>query len=170
MKYKKVQLKDIADIVMGQSPKSQFYNTDGKGIPFLQGVRTFGENYPIIDTYTTSFNREANVGEILFSVRAPVGRVNWATKRIAIGRGLAAIRVKERYSPNYLYYLFKKIGEHLDSLATGTVFTSINKKELSELSIDIPASVVDQERVANYLKKIDLKIEKNNQINDNLAV
>lgn len=168
MKYKKVQLKDIADIVMGQSPKSQFYNTDGKGIPFLQGVRTFGENYPIIDTYTTSFNREANVGEILFSVRAPVGRVNWATKRIAIGRGLAAIRVKERYSPNYLYYLFKKIGEHLDSLATGTVFTSINKKELSELSIDIPASVVDQERVANYLKKIDLKIEKNNQINDNL--
>lgn len=169
MKYKKVQLKDIADIVMGQSPKSQFYNTDGKGIPFLQGVRTFGENYPIIDTYTTSFNREANVGEILFSVRAPVGRVNWATKRIAIGRGLAAIRVKERYSPNYLYYLFKKIGEHLDSLATGTVFTSINKKELSELSIDIPASVVDQERVANYLKKIDLKIEKNNQINDNLT-
>ena len=169
MKYKKVQLKDIADIVMGQSPKSQFYNTDGKGIPFLQGVRTFGENYPIIDTYTTSFNREANVGEILFSVRAPVGRVNWATKRIAIGRGLAAIRVKERYSPNYLYYLFKKIGEHLDSLATGTVFTSINKKELSELSIDIPASVVDQERVANYLKKIDLKIEKNNQINDNLS-
>ena len=168
MKYKKVQLKDIADIVMGQSPKSQFYNTDGKGIPFLQGVRTFGENYPIIDTYTTSFNREANVGEILFSVIAPVGRVNWATKRIAIGRGLAAIRVKERYSPNYLYYLFKKIGEHLDSLATGTVFTSINKKELSELSIDIPASVVDQERVANYLKKIDLKIEKNNQINDNL--
>ena len=169
MKYKKVQLKDIADIVMGQSPKSQFYNTDGKGIPFLQGVRTFGENYPIIDTYTTSFNREANVGEILFSVRAPVGRVNWATKRIAIGRGLAAIRVKERYSPNYLYYLFKKIGEHLDSLATGTVFTSINKKELSELSLDIPASVVDQERVANYLKKIDLKIEKNNQINDNLS-
>ena len=57
MKYKKVQLKDIADIVMGQSPTSQFYNTDGKGIPFLQGVRTFGENYPIIDTYTTSFNR-----------------------------------------------------------------------------------------------------------------
>ena len=54
-------------------------------------------------------------------------------------------------------------------MATGTVFTSINKKELSELSIDIPASVVDQERVANYLKKIDLKIEKNNQISDNLA-
>ena len=55
MKYKKVKLKDIADIVMGQSPKSQFYNTDGKGIPFLQGVRTFGENYPIV-IVAKSFN------------------------------------------------------------------------------------------------------------------
>ena len=54
MKYKKIQLKDVADIVMGQSPKSVFYNTNGNGTPFLQGVRTFGENYPQIDTWTTS--------------------------------------------------------------------------------------------------------------------
>ena len=169
MKYKTVQLKNMADIVMGQSPKSKFYNTEGKGVPFLQGVRTFGENYPMVDTYTTSFNRKANAGEILFSVRAPVGRVNWANQDIAIGRGLAAIKVKEGYSKDYLYYLFKKIGDHLDALATGTVFTSINKKELGELGLNVPVNLADQEQMANYLKTIDLKIENNNRINDNLA-
>lgn len=168
MKYRTVKLKEIADIVMGQSPKSDFYNTDGVGTPFLQGVRTFGDNYPIIDTYTTSFNREASAGQILFSVRAPVGRVNWATQNIAIGRGLAAIKVKSGYSKDYLYYLFKKIGSRLDSLSTGTVFTSINKKELEELSLKIPSELTNQERIANYLKKLDLKIDLNNQINDNL--
>ncbi|MEK1358882.1 hypothetical protein HCY92_06505 [Limosilactobacillus fermentum] len=168
MKYKTVKLKEIADIVMGQSPKSDFYNTDGMGTPFLQGVRTFGDNYPIIDTYTTLFNREASAGQILFSVRAPVGRVNWATQNIAIGRGLAAIKVKSGYSKDYLYYLFKRIGSRLDSLSTGTVFTSINKKELEELSLNIPIELTNQERIANYLKRLDLKIDLNNQINANL--
>ncbi|WP_295731049.1 restriction endonuclease subunit S [uncultured Limosilactobacillus sp.] len=169
MRYRNVYLKDIAEIVMGQSPKSTFYNNEGDGMPFLQGVRTFGENYPQIDTYTTAFNRVASSGEILFSVRAPVGRVNWANQKIAIGRGLASIKVKNGYSKEYLYYFFKRIGDHLDSIATGTVFTSINKKELEELKIKIPVELCDQKRIARYLRKIDLKIEKNNQINDNLA-
>ena len=168
MKYKNIQLKDVADIVMGQSPKSVFYNTNGNGIPFLQGVRTFGENYPQIDTWTTSYNRKAKSGEILFSVRAPVGRVNWANQDLAVGRGLATLKIKSGYSKEYLYYLFKKIGSHLDSLATGTVFTSINKKELEALELKIPVNLSDQEKIAGYLQKIDQEIELNNQINDNL--
>ena len=170
MKYKNIQLKDVADIVMGQSPKSVFYNTDGKGIPFLQGVRTFGENYPQIDTWTTSYNRKAKSGEILFSVRAPVGRVNWANQDLAVGRGLATLKIKSGYSKEYLYYLFKKIGSHLNSLATGTVFTSINKKELEALELKIPVNLSDQEKIASYLQKIDQEIELNNQINDNLVI
>lgn len=168
MKYKKIQLKDVADIVMGQSPKSVFYNTNGNGTPFLQGVRTFGENYPQIDTWTTSYNRKAKSGEILFSVRAPVGRVNWANQDLAVGRGLAALKIKSGYSKEYLYYLFKKIGGQLDSLATGTVFTSINKKELEAIELKIPVNLSDQEKIADYLQKIDQEIELNNQINDNL--
>lgn len=168
MEYKKIQLKDVAGIVMGQSPKSVFYNTNGNGIPFLQGVRTFGENYPQIDTWTTSYNRKAKSGEILFSVRAPVGRVNWANQDLAVGRGLAALKIKSGYSKEYLYYLFKKIGGQLDSLATGTVFTSINKKELEAIELKIPVNLSDQEKIADYLQKIDQEIELNNQINDNL--
>ena len=106
MKFKEYLLKDIATITMGQSPKSQFYNEDGKGIEFLQGVRTFGEDFPYFDTYTTKYNRLAYKNSILFSVRAPVGRVNWATKNIAIGRGVASISVKNMVYDRYVYYYF----------------------------------------------------------------
>ena len=112
MKYKSIQLKEIADIIMGQSPKSIFYNNSGIGLPFLQGVRTFGEDYPKIDTYTTRFKTIANQGDILFSVRAPVGKINWANQEISLGRGLACIRVKPGYSKEYLYY-YLNLNSHL---------------------------------------------------------
>lgn len=168
MKFKEYLLKDIATITMGQSPKSQFYNEDGKGIEFLQGVRTFGEDFPYFDTYTTKYNRLAHKNSILFSVRAPVGRVNWATKNIAIGRGVASISVKDMVYDRYVYYFFKKMGSFYDKKATGTVFTSINKKELESLKIKIPASYEDQKRVADRLAILDRKIHLNQQLNANL--
>jgi len=81
----KFKLSDVANMTMGQSPKSEFFNDTATGEPFLQGVRTFGRLYPTIDTYTTEYNRLATQGSILFSVRAPVGQLNWANKDIAIG-------------------------------------------------------------------------------------
>lgn len=168
MKYRKVYLKDIAEITMGQSPKSDFYNKIGVGVEFLQGIRTFGENFPTFDTYTTEFKREAKKGEILFSVRAPVGTVNWADREIAIGRGLAAIKINSGVDTNYIYYYFKKIGKLLDSKADGTVFTSINKKSLENLELKIPASFVDQRKIGNEMAVLDSRIELNQKINDNL--
>lgn len=169
MKFKEYLLKDIATITMGQSPKSQFYNEDGKGIEFLQGVRTFGEDFPYFDTYTTKYNRLAYKNSILFSVRAPVGRVNWATKNIAIGRGVASISVKNMVYDRYVYYYFKKMGSFYDKKATGTVFTSINKKELESLKIKVPASYDDQKRIADRLATLDRKIHLNQQLNANLT-
>lgn len=168
MKFKEYLLKDIATITMGQSPKSQFYNEDGKGIEFLQGVRTFGEDFPYFDTYTTKYNRLAYRNSILFSVRAPVGRVNWATKNIAIGRGVASISVKNMVYDRYVYYYFKKMGSFYDKKATGTVFTSINKKELESLKIKVPVSYDDQKRIADRLATLDRKIHLNQQLNANL--
>src|SRR5699024_10706514 len=161
-------LKDIATITMGQSPKSQFYNEDGKGIEFLQGVRTFGEDFPYFDTYTTKYNRLAHENSILFSVRAPVGRVNWATKNIAIGRGVASISVRDMAYDRYVYYYFKKMGSLYEKKATGTVFTSITKKELESLKIRIPASYDDQKMIADRLAILDRKIHLNQQLNANL--
>lgn len=169
MKYKTMKLGEVANVTMGQSPKSQFYNQVGQGIEFLQGVRTFGNNYPKYDTYTTEYKKEAHEGDILFSVRAPVGEINWADRTVAIGRGLASIEAKDGYSSKYLYYYLKKIGPRLDSKATGTVFTSINRNELLDIDIIIPENLEDQERLGNRLFILDKKIELNNKINTNLT-
>jgi len=168
MKYKNIKLGEAAEITMGQSPKSTYYNKEGMGIPFIQGVSTFGDNFPRIETYTTEYNKEAQKGDLLFSVRAPVGRINVANQTIAIGRGLASLKVKKGYSKSYIYYLFKKIGNQLDSIGSGTVFSSINKKELINLKIRVPEKLHDQCKIADRLRKIDEEIEINNQINDNL--
>lgn len=79
-------------LIMGQSPKSEFYNTTGDGLPFHQGVTNFGVRFPTHKTFCSVSERIANKGDILFSVRAPVGRINIADKKLIIGRGLAAIK------------------------------------------------------------------------------
>ena len=168
MKFKEYLLKDIATITMGQSPKSQFYNEDGKGIEFLQGVRTFGEDFPYFDTYTTKYNRLAYKNSILFSVRAPVGRVNWATKNIAIGRGVASISVKNMVYDRYVYYYFKKWDLFMIKKRRVQFLLQLIKKELESLKIKIPASYDDQKRIADRLATLDRKIHLNQQLNANL--
>ena len=106
-------LSDIAEVVMGQSPKSEFYNKNNEGLPFHQGVANFGERFILDDIYTTSFNRTAKVNSILFSVRAPVGRINITKNKIAIGRGLAAINHKESYQI-FLDYQFFLLYQRFD--------------------------------------------------------
>lgn len=169
MKYKEMKLGDVAEINMGQSPNSKYFNSDGKGIEFLQGIRTFGENYPFFDTYTTQYNKISEKGDILFSVRAPVGKINWSDRKIAIGRGLAALKVLPNFSSKYVYYFLKKIGSQINSISSGTVFSSINKKELANVKILIPDSLKDQEYIGTRLALLDKKIELNNRINDNLV-
>ena len=87
-----VKLKEIVVIIIGQSPKSEFYNDTGDGLPFHQGITNFGDRYPIDRMYCTVQNRIAEAEDILFSVRAPVGRINIEDKKIVIGCGLCAIR------------------------------------------------------------------------------
>jgi len=87
-------LNELAFMTMGQSPKSEFYNDLGEGLPFHQGVTNFGQRFVIHKHYCTSLNRIAESSDILFSVRAPVGRLNFTREKIVIGRGLASLRSK----------------------------------------------------------------------------
>ena len=104
--WKECKLGDIAEINMGQSPKSEFYNQDKIGLPFLQGNRTFGLKYPYFDTYCSEPTKIAKHGEILFSVRAPVGDINIANDEICIGRGLCSINSKDKNN-EFLYCFFR---------------------------------------------------------------
>lgn len=122
-------LSQIADVVMGQSPKSEFYNQDQQGLPFHQGVGSYGTRFVIDTTYSTSFTRIAEAGSILFSVRAPVGRLNITKNKIVIGRGLAAINHRSGMQ-SYLFYLLKERFFKDNIIGNGAIFASISKDEL----------------------------------------
>lgn len=134
-----VKLKDICSITMGQSPKSFYYNKNGNGIPFMQGCTTFGRIFPHIDTWTTSYNKVANINDILFTVRAPVGDINIADNKIAIGRGLAALKPIS-VSYKYLYYLLLFNKNLFTNNSSGTVYDSINKTTLEDITLNIHSS------------------------------
>jgi type I restriction enzyme S subunit len=156
--WKKVKLGEVAEIKMGQSPKSEFYNMEGKGLPFLQGNKTFGYRYPQIDMYCSNPIKVANKGEILFSVRAPVGDINIANQDICIGRGLASLKLKNNQNL-FLYYLLHYTREEILHSESGTVFGSISKKDLENLEILIPEDKNEQKAISGILSSLDDKID-----------
>ncbi|SUB78919.1 EcoKI restriction-modification system protein HsdS [Segatella buccae] len=133
---------DIANITMGQSPDGSSYNETGKGEIFYQGSTDFGIRFPSVRMYTTSPTRYAKQGDILMSVRAPVGAVNIANSDCCIGRGLSAINSMIG-SITYVYYVVHYLKVRFDNLNTaGTTFGSITKDELFNLPVVVPSNDV----------------------------
>lgn len=135
--WEEKQLSDFADVVMGQSPKSEFYNREKRGLPFHQGVGSYGDRFVKDETYSTAYTRVAEAGSILFSVRAPVGRLNLTKHRVVIGRGLSAINHKDGLQ-SFLYYLLKGRFFKDNIIGNGSIFASINKEELLSQAFLIP--------------------------------
>lgn len=133
-----VKLKDICRLIMGQSPKSEFYNYDGEGLPFHQGVKDFGFRFPENNTWSTEGNRIAEKDSILFSVRAPVGRLNVAIEKIVLGRGLAAINHKDGLNSLLLYQL-QSIFFRDNLMGGGTIFNSVTKKDIEGIKLVQPS-------------------------------
>lgn len=163
----KCLLGEIAEVTMGQSPKSEYYNNDGNGIPFLQGNRTFGRRYPTFDTYTTLATKMAKAGDVIMSVRAPVGDLNFTPADMCLGRGVCSIRMNNG-NQDYLYYLLKYNMPLLLNKESGTVFGSVNRNDIIGLEIEIEEDANKQREIARYLSMLDDKIEENEEINSNL--
>ena len=163
----KCKLEEIVDVTMGQSPKSEYYNTEKNGYPFLQGNRTFGFKYPTFDTYTTVMTKFAKAGDVIMSVRAPVGALNITPVDMCLGRGVCSLRMKNG-NQSFLFYMMKYYVSHLIKKESGTVFGSVNRNDINGLEVDIPEDVEEQKKIARYLEMIDDKIELNNAINNNL--
>lgn len=133
-------LSDIATITMGQSPSGSSYNEDSVGEVFYQGRAEFGFRFPTRRLFTTEPKRMAEPGDVLLSVRAPVGDLNVAYEKCCIGRGLGAIHSKTGDSSFMLYTMFA-LKPQLDVFnGEGTVFGSINRDGLSNLPVNIPSS------------------------------
>lgn len=129
-------LSDVAEITMGQSPAGSSYNEDGVGTVFYQGRAEFGWRYPSQRLSTTEPKRMARRGDVLMSVRAPVGDLNIAFEDCCIGRGLAAIHSEH---PSFCLYLMRSLHSKLDAFnGEGTVFGSINGRALKSLPIALP--------------------------------
>ena len=153
-------LGDIMNITMGQSPPGKSYNNNGDGVVFYQGRADFGLRYPNMRLFTTDPKRFAKVGDVLLTVRAPVGDVNQASERCCIGRGLAAISSRMGAVSFCYYYCRQLKADFLEYNSEGTVFGSINSKQLKALKLKIPP--IDLvEKFENEVTVIDKTIKLN---------
>jgi type I restriction enzyme M protein len=144
-----VQLGEVAEIIAGQSPPGESYNETGTGTPFYQGKTEFGEVFIGDPTaWTINPQRFAEAGDILISVRAPVGPVNIATQRMCIGRGLAAIKpAEDKLMSSYAFYFLRSQEKHIKGDA-GAVFPSINRSDIQKIQIPLPPLEVQKKIVA----------------------
>lgn len=151
------KLKEIALLTMGQSPESKYYNLDGKGLAFHQGVTGFGNLYPEDRVYSTSGDRYAEKGDLLFSVRAPVGKMNIANKKIILGRGLSAIRSKQNLQTLLIIMFLNKFTSG-DMIGNGAVYKSVNRMEIENLTFmypDIEIARIFEQLVELYFSEIE---------------
>ena len=153
-KFGFVELKDVCNINMGQSPDSDSYNDNEDGIPFFQGNADFGEKYPTTRKWCNAPTKIAHAEDILISVRAPIGALNYAKEECCIGRGLAAITPnQDKVSSEFIYWLLKGKHKELNLQGTGSTFKAISRKVLEKIKVpDI--ELKKQTELAGNLEKV----------------
>ncbi|MAB23362.1 MAG: restriction endonuclease subunit S [Pseudomonadales bacterium] len=159
MSWSNHKLGDYCEVIAGQSPEGKYYNDSGDGLPFYQGKKEFGDRYiGVPQKWTTKVTKKAKAGDILMSVRAPVGPINFSTENICIGRGLAAIRPSDKLDKDFLfYYLLSKQDEIQGS--EGAVFASINKSQIEGLNL-LYVGLEEQKRIVAILDQAFADIDK----------
>jgi type I restriction enzyme S subunit len=147
-------LDEIADVIMGQSPDGKSYNQEGKGLPFMQGSAEFGEHNPVPEKWCSDPKKIAEPGDLLLSVRAPVGDTNFADQRIAIGRGLSIIRANKGSLTEFIRLAIQlNVAELIASSGSG-MFASITGKNLKEFKVNLPP-LPEQKRIVEIVNTID---------------
>lgn len=157
--WKVKKIKDVCQVIAGQSPESKYYNKIGDGFPFYQGKKEFTDKFigkPT--TWTTKVTKKAQKGDILMSVRAPVGPVNFSGEDICIGRGLAAIRASDLVDKEYLFYFLQKNENEIVGNA-GAVFNSINKAQIENIIIPVPP-LLEQQQIVVLIEEAFEAIDK----------
>ena len=144
----------IAEVVMGQSPDGKTYNQDGKGLPFMQGSAEFGEHNPAPEKWCSDPKKVAEPGDLLLSVRAPVGDTNFADQRIAVGRGLSIIRANKESRTEFIRLVIQwNVTELIASSGSG-MFASITGKNLKKFKVNLPP-LPEQNRIVDIVNTID---------------
>src|SRR3989339_1881231 len=153
------KLADIAEIIAGQSPPSSTYNKNGIGLPFFQGKADFGKVNPKVRVWCDAPQKTAEPGDILISVRAPVGPTNICDTKACIGRGLSAIRVNHNIKNEYLLAYLRANESRIASIGKGSTFKAITQKDLQNLQIPVP-SIEEQTKFIKTYNLSNSLIEK----------
>jgi len=156
-------IKRVASLNMGQSPSSSDCNDKGDGIPFYQGNADFGSKNPVTRNWTTNPTKIAKAGDILMSVRAPVGEFNFADKQCCIGRGLCAFTAKPETDSLCLYFLLKALLPRLLRVQQGSTFQAVNRSDIDTFFLPLPP-LPEQNKIAQILSTVDETIEKTDYI------
>jgi type I restriction enzyme, S subunit len=161
-----VTIGDSCEVIAGQSPAGEYYNQENIGLPFYQGKKEFGEKFiSAPQIWTRKTTKEAECGDILMSVRAPVGPINFAVEKICIGRGLAAIRAGAKIDRYFLFYCLLSKQNEING-NEGAVFASINKKQIESIKFWCP-SLIEQKRIVSIVDEafeaIDIAIDNTKQ-------
>lgn len=152
--WRGVSISDIAEISMGQSPNSSNYNKSGEGLPLVQGNADIYKRETIIRNYTSEITKRADLGDLILSVRAPVGEVAIASFDCCIGRGVCSLK----YPNNYLYHWLVFFEDKWEQFSKGSTFDSINSEDLKKIELIIPNSN-EQIAIAEILSDMDSELE-----------
>lgn len=162
--WPRVRLGEVCNINMGQSPESSTYNSSSEGLPFYQGNADFGTIHPKPRVWCSAPVKIAKAGDLLISVRAPIGALNFANERCCIGRGLAALSALPNIEYGFLYYALKSKVAELNAKGTGSTFKAINKRALSAISIVLPPLTIQWRIAANLDRLCDIVAKRKNQL------
>lgn len=155
MIWRSPKISHTVSIQMGQSPPSEYYNSDGIGLPFFQGKADFTERIPRVRKWCSQPIRIAREGDILLSVRAPVGPTNIAPSECCIGRGLAGLRaIDSLMLQQYLWYYMKYAEPTLSSKGQGGIFSAVSRCDIGSLSIPLPP-LSEQRKIVDILEQAD---------------
>jgi type I restriction enzyme, S subunit len=148
------RLGDVTEIMMGQSPSSSNYNTTGTGLPLIQGNADIYNRKTIKRIFTTQITKRGKSGDILMSVRAPVGEVSRAVFDVCLGRGVCAIRFDNDFMYHCLIYLEPTWAKH----SKGSTFDSVNSADVKAFEIHLPATLPEQTAIASVLTEMDTEL------------
>ena len=161
-------INDIAEVVMGQSPKGEECNSKGLGLPLLNGPTEFTSRSPIPVQFTEGGKKFAEPDDILFCVRgSTTGRMNYADQRYVIGRGIAAIRGKNGYPTPYVRAVIEQNLNRLLASATGSTFPNVGRDLLNNFEIN-SVPLEDAREINKLILSLECKITLNRQINQTL--
>lgn len=160
--WEEKKLGEVAKITMGQSPESKSYNTDSNGMLLIQGNADIKDRLTLPRQWTSEPTKTCEIGDLILTVRAPVGSIAKSLHNACIGRGVCSIINNKNSIKEYLYQFFLSYESKWTSLEQGSTFTAVSGNDIKGLKLYLP-SIKEQQKIANFLSGIDTKIEKVNQ-------